>query len=646
MVAVLAAVLLVARLVDLQVMSAPSLAERGRKQLIRTDRLPAERGAVFDRNGRELAMSVQAATIAADPRLVTDPDAQAGALAAVLPVDRSVMRDRLARPGAKFVYLARRVSDEQALRVAGLALPGVFRIFEPARVLPADELATSVLGKVGVDNEGLSGVEHQFEGVLKGKPGRLVAERDQQGREIPGGRIEYDPSARGDDIVLTIDRSLQFEAERRLAAQIISTSAKGGMAVVMDTKTGELLAMANLVVDPESGAVRQADTNTAITNVYEPGSVAKLVTVAGAIEEGVVAPDAVMQVPGSIRVGDHTFTEHDPHPTEAWSVTDIVANSSNVGTIMIAKKLGKQRFDKALRDFGFGTKTGLDAPGESAGILMDPSDYTGTSMGSFPIGQGIATTPVQVLAAYNAVANGGAYVAPKLVKATVGPDGAQHPSKPSDTRRVVSAQTAAEMTRMLTEVVRVGTGNLAAVDGYAVAGKTGTARKPNVGKRGYEEGAYVSSFAGFVPAEDPRLSALVVLDQPTPIFGGLVAAPVFADLARYALRELRIPPPTVPLPSTRAKAATEAAAKGVGDAGDVGAPTTALNSATSAVPPAPAVDPSATSTTTTPASKVTARPGPTTTRPSSTSTTARRSTTTSTTGPPASRRPSGTVSGR
>jgi cell division protein FtsI (penicillin-binding protein 3) len=502
---------------------------------------------------------------------------------------------------------------------------------------------------VGVDHEGLSGVEHQYENVLKGKPGRLVAERDQQGREIPGGRIEYDPSARGDDLVLTLDRSLQYEAERRLAAQIVSTNAKGGMALVMDTRSGELLAMANLVVDPDSGSVMQADRNAAVTNVYEPGSVAKLVTVAGAIEDGVVDADAVLQVPGSIRIADHTFTEHDPHPTQSWSVTDIVANSSNVGTIMIAKKLGKDRFDQALRAFGFGSKTGLGAPGESAGILMDPSDYTGTSMGSFPIGQGIATTPVQMLAAYNTVANGGSYVAPKLVKATVGPDGTQHATDAAPAHRVVSSQTAAELTRMLTEVVRVGTGTLAAVDGYTVAGKTGTARKPLVGKRGYEDGAYVSSFAGFVPAEDPQISGLVVLDQPTPIYGGLVAAPVFADLARYTLRELRIPPPSIALPATKAKAATPATAKGVGDAGDASAPTTVPNAPSTATPPAPAVDPVAATTTTAapkPSPRPSAKPSTSTTKPSPTTTTAKRSTTSTTSGPPAGRRPGGTVSGR
>jgi len=227
----------------------------------------------------------------------------------------------------------------------------------------------------------------------------------------------------------------------------------------------------------------------------------------------------------------------------SWSITDIVANSSNVGAIMIGQKLGKERLDAYLRAFGLGEKTALNLPGESRGLLLDPDKWWTTSMGTTPIGQGLAVTAVQMLAAYNTVANGGLYVAPKLVKATVDTDGDSHPTPPSETRRVISERTAAALVPMLVEVVTRGTGELAAIDGYSVAGKTGTARKPAENVRGYKAGAYVSSFAGFVPAEDPRLSAIVILDEPTPIYGGIVAAPVFAQVANYALRELRIPPP-------------------------------------------------------------------------------------------------------
>ena len=607
-----AALGIAARLVVLQVEQAPNLAERARRQLVRTDLLPAERGSIFDRTGRDLAISVQVPTIAADPRLVTDPRGEARLLSTLLNVDADVLEDRLSRPGAKFTYLARKVDEQTAKLVAERSreLPGVFSFLEPKRFLPAGSLAAPLLGRVGLDGEGLSGLEYQYRDVLAGTPGKLVTERDQQGREIPGGRIELDPSARGDDLVLTIDRSLQHETERRLAAQITATSAKGGIAVVMDTATGDLLSVANLVTEdlpdgpraasasdetsgPKSAPkVVPADKNQAVTNVYEPGSVAKLITVAGAIQDGKVRADDTLSVPNVIQVGDHTYTEHDPHPTAAWSVTDVVANSSNVGTIMIGQKLGKERFDSYLRSFGFGDRTGLGDPGESAGILLDPASYSSTSMGSFPIGQGIGVTAVQMLAAYNAVANGGTYVAPRLVRATVGPDGSQRPMPSPEPRQVISPQTAAEMTKMLTEVVRVGTGTLAAVDGYAVAGKTGTARKPLVGQRGYEDGAYVSSFAGFVPAEKPQLTAMVILDQPTPIFGGLVAAPVFADLARAALRELRIPPQIGGLRPTTARPADADSARGVGDPGDAKAPdTVAAPSTTRKAPSTPSTSP-------------------------------------------------------
>ncbi len=581
-VCILAAVGIVAQLVDLHVRRGPALAERVRKQLVRTDRLPAERGSIFDRAGRDLAISVQVPTIAADPRLIADPIGHAQILSGLVGVDAGVLRERLSRPGGKFAYVARQVDEQTAKRVEEAKLPGVFTLLEPKRFLPAEALARPVLGRVNAEGDGLSGLEYQYRDILAGTPGKLVSERDQQGREIPGGRIELDPSARGDDLVLTIDRSLQNETEQRLSDQITATSAKGGIALVMDSGSGELLSVANLVAEvlplgspaDQVPKVLPSDRNQALTDVYEPGSVNKLITIAGAIEDGKVRPDEMLTVPTQIQVGDHLYTEAEPHPTASWSVTDIVANSSNVGTIMIGQKLGKERFDSYLRAFGFGSRTGLGDPGESPGILMDPARYTATSMGSFPIGQGIAVTAVQMLAAYNAAANGGTYVAPRLVKATVGPDGRQQPTPVPEPRRVVSPQTAAEMTKMLTEVVRVGTGTLAAVDGYTVAGKTGTARKPLVGERGYEEGAYISSFAGFVPAEKPRLTAMVILDQPTPIYGGLVAAPVFADLARYALRELQVPPPVGGLPPTSARDADVESAQGVGDLGDARAPAT------------------------------------------------------------------------
>jgi cell division protein FtsI (penicillin-binding protein 3) len=543
--ALLAFTALGGRLVYLQATPPPEYTAYGERQLVHEIELPAARGAIFDRNGRELALSVRQSTVWANPRQVTDPAGQAAVLAPMLGVDAAVLQDRLSRDAA-FVYLARTVPDAVAAQVSALGFAGIHLMEEPKRFTPASDLAAPLLGKVGTDNEGLSGIELQFEKTLAGKPGSKTVEQTPDGQELYGGLRELTAPVRGDDLVLTIDRSLQFETERSLANMITSARALGGVAIVMDTKTGEILALANLSKNPDNvGPPVPSEKNVALTNVYEPGSVNKLITIAGALEEGLVRADEVLNVPGTIKVADHVFKEHDPHPPLDWSVTDIMANSSNVGSIMIGQKLGKERLDSYLRSFGFGERSGLGFPGESRGIMLDPKKWSGTSLPTIAIGQGFAVSAMQMLAAYNTVANGGEYVSPKLVKATLDSKGEAEDTPPSARRRVISERTSDQVTGMLAEVVRVGTGTNAAIDGYTVAGKTGTARKPLEGARGYKAGAYVSSFAGFVPAENPRLSIIVVLDEPrsSSFYGGRASAPLFADLATYALRHFRIPPP-------------------------------------------------------------------------------------------------------
>lgn len=559
------------RMVQVQSLAADRYAQVGEGQRVRRISLPAARGAIFDRNGADLALTVRRPSVVANPRAVTDPLAAAAALAPVLGLAPAELRDRLTRDSA-FVYLARSVEDRVAEQVAELGLAGVELRPEPERFLPAGPLAVPLLGKVGRENAGLSGLEVQFDEELAGRPGEVVVERDQAGREIPGGVRRLEPADRGNDLVLTLDRSVQYEAERALAAAIVRHQAKGGMVVVMATKTGEVLALANLAVPAAGGDPVPATRNQVLTDVFEPGSVNKVITIAGAIEEGVVDAADTLTVPDTLKVADHVFSDHAPHPTISWSVTDVMANSSNVGTIMIGQRLGKSRIDRYLRRFGFGRSTGLGFPGESGGILLDPAKWSGTSIGTVPIGQGVAVTAMQAVAAYNAVANGGRYVAPKLVRATVDAEGKRWEAKASPTRRVVSASTSAQITAMLREVVRVGTGTAGAIDGYQVAGKTGTARKPKAGARGYEDGAYMASFAGYVPAERPELTAIVVLDEPTPIFGGVVAAPVFSEVVGYALRRLQIPPPAPGTPAAKATdevpAASAASARSVGEVGD------------------------------------------------------------------------------
>lgn len=564
------------KLVYIQGVSADRYLALARSQQVHTVYLSGERGTIFDRNGHELAVSIPQTTLWANPHLVTDPRNEAETLAPVLGVDVQTLSQRFAT-NADFVYLARKIDDATAARVKDLKLPGVFSLQESKRFLPDGPLAAPLLGEVGIDNTGLSGLEAQYQPSLSGRPGKLIEEMGPRGTPIPGGLDQYQPPVRGRDLVLTVDQSLQYQTEQALAGAIVTSKAKGGMALVMDSQTGDLLASANLIQSPQTSTPLQAATPaqpagqpatgparsaSGFTNVFEPGSVTKLVTISAALESGVVKPSDHFRVADSTKVGGTVFRDAEPHPVEDWTVTDILANSSNVGTIQIAERLGRDQLDRFLRAFGFGTPTVLHFPGESAGLLISPRDWSATSIATMPIGQGLAVTAVQMLAAYNAIANGGVYIPPRLIKATVDSKGHSHPAPPSTRRPVVSPWVAADMTTMLGEVVRVGTGTDAKIDGYTVAGKTGTAKVALDNGRGYKDGVYSASFAGFVPAERPALTAIVILDE-TPEFGGSVAAPVFAAIARYALREFRIPPqPPLP-PAPGVPLATAASALGV-----------------------------------------------------------------------------------
>jgi cell division protein FtsI (penicillin-binding protein 3) len=341
--------------------------------------------------------------------------------------------------------------------------------------------------------------------------------------------------------VLTIDESLQFETERALAQEVELAGAKGGMAVIADVRTGDVLAMVSVDGATDAGPAHPAFASTPnrpLTDVFEPGSTAKVVTIAAALEAGIISPSTVLEVPGSIVVDGEEYADVKSHPA-AMTVADIVRESSNVGTILIARSLGAERFDAALRGFGFGMPTGLGFPGEAEGILLPLDSYNATSLASMPVGSGIAVTAMQMLDVYLTIANDGVARAPRLVAATIDSEGERHEAPLGDTRQVVSAETAQAMRTMLTAVVTGGTGTKAQIFGYQVAGKTGTARKPPYDEPPYR---YVASFAGFAPADSPRLAAIVVLDEPTNNYsGGQVAAPVFARIMQHALAVERVP---------------------------------------------------------------------------------------------------------
>jgi cell division protein FtsI (penicillin-binding protein 3) len=529
------------RLVDVQARDSAYYRTLGVHQRVHTVALPAERGSIFDRNGNDLAVSVARSSVWADPRVIDDPDAYAGKLAPILGIDTVALATSLGQKNRAFVYVARTVERDVAAKIRALRLPGVGFVPETKRYYPAGNLAAPLLGFVGVDNNGLAGLEAGLEGPLAGKPGQMKVERDPQGRELPDGERRVREPRAGDDLLLTIDQSLQYEVERVLAEEVGFAKAKGGTAVLADVRTGDIVAMATVEGGtPETPAKPAAagSPNRPLTDVFEPGSTNKVVTIAAAIEAGLVNPSTKLQVPNQLVVDGQQYADVHTHPGEL-SVADIVRLSSNVGTILIARKLGSARFDAALRSFGFGSPTGLDFPGEASGILLPLESYNDTSLASMPVGSGIAVTAMQLLDVYLAIANGGVARAPRLVSATIDADGERHEAPLGPSRRVVSPETAAAMRTMLEGVVADGTGTKAQIPGYAVAGKTGTARKPPYDKPPYK---YVADFVGFAPAENPRFAAIVVLDEPqVNATGGQIAAPIFSRIMQYALAVDRVP---------------------------------------------------------------------------------------------------------
>ncbi|HET6873138.1 MAG TPA: penicillin-binding protein 2, partial [Acidimicrobiales bacterium] len=507
--------------------------------------LPAERGSIVDRCGNVLAMSVTLTTFYANPHQVTDPRLEAGELAPLLHLPEAQLQSELSADTG-FQYLAHAVPDGQAKAVEALGLPGIAWQPEAKRYDPNGALAASLLGTVGYGGSGASGLEYQYNNRLAGKPGMQRVQEGLGGQAIPGTSQDITAAVPGQTLQLTLDSAIQYETESVLGQEIVSSHALGGTAVIMQSKTGKILAMANLVADAKSpDGVSPAPSNTAVTQVYEPGSVMKGVTMSAALQTGAVTPATRFNVPYSVGLDGSVIHDAEVHPLEYWSIPDILAYSSNVGTLHVSQLLGPSRIYQYMRAFGLGSPTSLNAPGESAGLLPPVSQWSGTSIGTVPIGQGVAVTPMQILDVYNTLANAGVYVPPTLINGWLQSDDTLQAVSAGTGHRVVSGQTARQMTAMLEDVVKSGTGTAGAITGYDVAGKTGTAQKPNPKSGGYLPGPYMASFVGFVPAEDPQLTAVVVVDRPTPVFyGGSIAAPVFSQIVAYALRNLQIPPPS------------------------------------------------------------------------------------------------------
>jgi cell division protein FtsI (penicillin-binding protein 3) len=549
----------VGQLVRIQVVDATDLADRSIAQRARTVDLAATRGRLYDRDGDVLATSVQAATIYADPRAYRPTETPGGEpvpaaadagevarqLADELGLELGPLEERL-RSDAHFAYVARQLDWEDGERIRELDLPGVGIITEPKRVYPGGSLAGQVVGFTDIDGHGLQGLEVQYDQVLRGSPGMLAVEQAPGGLDIASGLRELVPTEPGTDLVLSLDREIQYAAERAAADAIEEFSAKGAGVMVMEVGSGDVLAMASApTYDPNDRA--QADPehwrNRTVTDVFEPGSTQKALTAAAAIDEGLVDADTRMRVADTIRVGGKTFSDSSRHPEETWSLAEVMERSSNVGTIMIAEELGAERLDGYLRQFGYGRSLGLGFPGESSGLLMPTDQWWGTSLPTIAIGQGVAVSLLHLSHAYAALANDGIAVQPRLVRGTVGDDGRLTPAASPSEQRVVSSEAASDVRRMLEDAVsgEYGTGRLAQVPGHRVAGKTGTARKPNEGARGYSS-EYVATFVGFAPVDDPELVVAVMVDEPRPFYGGIVAAPVFSEVMGAALAHRQVPP--------------------------------------------------------------------------------------------------------
>ncbi|HJP16282.1 MAG TPA: penicillin-binding protein 2 [Acidimicrobiales bacterium] len=508
--------------------------------------LPAGRGAIVDRNNVDLVLSVPAKTITADPSSIEDPLKAAKELSLILDMELKVLEERLLQNHRQFTYLQRQVEDDVAEEVTKLGIKGVFVIEEMSRVRPGEELALNLLGRTDIDGNGISGIEKAYDTFLTGSAGLMQVETGAGGLTIPGGSNEtISLSENGHTLVLTIDRSVQFAAERILIDGVVAANAQGGTLVAMRPDTGEIVASATVSRDAD-GSVGVSSDNRAVTWAYEPGSIMKPLTFAGVLQENVGAPSSVKEIPNAIEIWDKVFIDSFAHEAEEWSIAEILKRSSNVGTIIWAQELGEKHLYESLANFGLGQISGLELPGETRGSLLEQSKWSGTSLSTIAIGQGIAATPLQMLVAYSTIANGGLKPAPTLVLGARDSNGAFEMMNSKSPEQVFSNETSDLLIEMMEGVVTDGTGTRAQVPGYQVAGKTGTAWKPHPeGGYGQEinEIRYVASFAGFLPSDDPELAIIVVIDEPvgSTYSGGKAAAPVFAEFAQFAVRQLRIP---------------------------------------------------------------------------------------------------------
>lgn len=539
--------LLMVRLFWVQIVKSDDLSSRALENRLQDIRVEAKRGAIYDRNGRRLAISVSTESVYANPAEVRKAGREketAQKLAGLLSMDEKKILRQITRPVA-FEWIKRRVDLKTARQVRQLDLPGIYTVEESRRYYPKNMLACHVLGISGIDNVGLEGIDLYYNDVLAGSPGWFVIERDAQGRPIPEATHHYIPPRPGKSLVLTLDETIQYIVERELNMVMEMRHPQAACAIVMDPKTGEVLALANRpAFDPNhyEDYDFRARRNYAVNNALEPGSTGKIITAAAALAEGVVRPDDHFYCPGFIKVGKHTINEAQHRKHGAETFTRVVENSCNVGFVQVGMRLGLPAYYKYLKAFGLGTKTGIDLPGEAKGIIVPEKRATQVDLATMSFGQANAVTPIQLLNAVCAVANGGLLLKPHLVKEIIDEKGrVVKKIEPEVVRRVIPEATSDELRSILEGVVKNGTGKNAYIEGYRVAGKTGTAQKISP-QGGYLPDQYVASFIAFAPANDPKLAVLVVIDAPKgyPYFGGVVAAPLVKSILEDSLTYLGV----------------------------------------------------------------------------------------------------------
>jgi cell division protein FtsI (penicillin-binding protein 3) len=529
-----------ARTAYLGLLKGATLRKAASSQQITLEHLTAERGTITDRSGVDLAVSEPARDLSADPYLIKNPLGVSARLAPLLGQTQATLLRKLSQR-AGFVYLARGVPAREAEAVLKLKLAGIEGTPVMRRVYPRGTLAAQVLGQVGTEGHGLSGLEYSMDGVLHGRAGERRVVSDAIGQ--PVSISEPHSEAPGQALGLTIDANLQQRTEDVLGAVAQAFAPKDATAIVMDPRSGAILALANwpqVNANDPGAAPAGAEQDRAVGFAYEPGSTFKAITVSGALQQGLIAPDTPFNVPDQIQVADRTIHDDTEHPEETLTTAEILARSSNVGAIKIGSVEGATRFNHWVHAFGFGKPTGVGLPGEETGVTLPLSRYSGSSMGNLPIGQGELVTPMQMASAYAAIANGGVLRRPHIIASV---DGRAQPEPRG--RRVISTQTAAALRRMLEGVLAPGgTASEVSIPGYALAGKTGTASKVDPLTHEYSKTAYVASFIGFAPASDPKLLTAVVVDEPHTgsIFGGTVAAPAFGQIMSFALPYLGIEP--------------------------------------------------------------------------------------------------------